>query len=161
MKTIKKRRKTGKTDYRARLKLLKSSLPRIVIRKTNRYVLAQYVKSDESQDSVLIGVNSKELLKYGWEKESRNSLKSVPACYFVGLLLGKKIKNIEDKETILDIGLARNVKKSRVYAVLKGLVDSGIKIKYKKEVFPDEKRIRGEHLKNKIDFEKIKNKIIE
>lgn len=162
IRTIKRRRRERKTDYKARLILLKSSLPRIIIRKTNKYILSQYVKSKESQDSVVIGADSKELLKYGWEKEKAGSLKSIPAAYFTGLLLGKKIKKIEkeNSKAILDLGLIRNVKKSRVYAVLKGLIDAGIEINYKKEVFPDEKRIKGEHLKNKIDFEKIKKNII-
>jgi large subunit ribosomal protein L18 len=161
MRTIKRRRKEGKTDYKARLNLLKSALPRIIIRKTNKYVIAQYIKSEEAQDSIIAGANSKELLKYGWEKENAGSLKSLSACYLTGLLLGKKIKSTGENKAILDLGLARSIKKSRIYAVLKGLTDAGIEIKHKKEIFPDDKRIRGEHLKNKIDFEKIKNKILE
>ena len=35
----------------------------------------------------------------------------------------------------------------------------GIKIKCGEEAFPDEKRIRGEHLKNKIKFDEIKSNI--
>jgi len=159
MKTLKKRRRERKTDYNARLKLLKSSLPRIVIRKTNRYIIAQHVKSKKAQDSVVIGVNSKELLKYGWEKSG--NLKSIPACYLTGMLLGKKIKEKKENKAVLDIGLIRNVKKGRIYAVLKGLVDSGIEIKHKEGIFPDEKRIKGEHLKNKINFDEIKNKLLE
>lgn len=163
MRILKKRRRERKTDYRARLKLLKSSLPRIVVRKTNRYIIIQYVKSEEARDKVMAGTTSKELLKYGLSQERKGSLKSLPACYLTGLLLGKKIISKEEgKETraILDIGLARNVKKSRIYAVLKGLVDVGVEIRHKKEVFPDDKRIRGEHLKNKINFDEIKNKIL-
>jgi len=66
----------------------------------------------------------------------------------------------EGSEVILDLGMIRNIKKSRVYAVLNGLVDAGVKIKYKKEDLPNEKRIKGEHLKNKINFEKIKESIL-
>jgi len=154
MRTVKKRRRKGKTDYNARIKLLKGRKPRIVVRKTNQYVITQYVESEEGKDSVVVAANSKELIKYGLT----GSLKSISACYLTGLLLGKKIKE-KDKEAILDIGLERDVKKSRIYAVLKGLVDSGIKIKHKKENFPEEKRIKGEHLKNKIEFEKIKERI--
>jgi len=106
MRTIKRRRIERKTDYKARLNLLKNEFPRIVVRKTNRYVLAQYVKSKEAQDYVLTLASSKELLDYGWPEERRGSLKSIPASYFTGLLLGKKIKKIEKKkaEAILDIG---------------------------------------------------------
>lgn len=161
MKTTKKRRRKSKTDYKARLMMLKSPLHRIVIRKTNRYVVVQYVKSKESQDYIETGANSKALLKYGWEEKNAGSLKSLTACYLTGLLLGKKIKKLEKNgKAIIDIGLERNIKKSRICAVLKGIIDSGIEIKCKKEIFPEEKRIRGEHLKNKIDFEKIKEEIL-
>ncbi len=161
MKTIKKRRRERKTDYKRRLLLLRGSLPRIVVRKTNRYIIAQYVKSKEAQDYVSIGTSSKELLKYGWEKERIGSLKSLPACYLTGFLLGDKIKKTEkNTKAILDIGLSRNVGKNRICSVLKGLIDSGIEIKHKKEIFPDEDRITGSHLKNKINFEKIKGGIL-
>ena len=138
-------------------------MPRIVVRKSNRYVLVQYVKSKDAQDRILLGVSSKELLKYGWPKEASGSLKSIPACYLTGLILGKEIKTKikeEKVKTILDLGLGRNIKKSRVYAVLKGIVDSGIEIPHNKEVFPDEKRIQGMHLKHKINVEEIKKKLL-
>ncbi len=132
MRIKKKRRRKGKTDYKARLNLLKSGLPRIVIRKTNRYIIAQYIESEEAQDSVIVGVISKELLKYGWE--NKGNLKSLPACYLTGLILSKKIKD-KKRKVILDIGLSRNIKKGRIYAFLKGLVDGGIEIEYEKEIF--------------------------
>jgi len=160
MRTTKKRRIEKKTDYKARLILLKGRKPRVVIRKTNKYIIAQYVQSEESKDKVILGISSKDLLEHGWEKEKAGSLKSIPAGYLTGLLLGTKIHAKSKEEVILDLGLIRNVKKSRVYAVLNGLVDSGIKIKHNKSVFPDEKRIKGEHLKNKINFEKIKENIL-
>ena len=75
MKTIRRRRKENKTDYGKRIKLLKSGKPRIVFRKSNRYVVAQYVISKEAQDKTELGVSSKELLKHGWPKENSGSLK--------------------------------------------------------------------------------------
>jgi len=158
MRTAKKRRIQNKTDYKARLILLKGRKPRIVVRKTNKYITAQYVISEESKDKVLIGVSSKDLLKYSWEQDHAGSLKSITAGYLTGLLLGTKIKTKE--EVILDMGLIRNIKKSRIYSVLNGLVDAGIKINHNKSVFPDEKRIKGEHLKNKVNFEKVKENIL-
>ena len=158
MRTIKQRRRKGKTDYNARIKLLKSGIPRIVIRKTNQYILAQYIESEEAKDKVIIGVSSKDLLKYGWPKENQGSLKSIPAAYLTGLLLAKRIKG--KGKVILDLGIMRNIKKSRIYGALKGLVDGEVEISYKDEVFPPENRIKGEHLKNKINFEDIKNKIL-
>jgi len=143
-----------------RLKLLKSEKPRIVIRKSNRYLLSQYVESQEAKDKVIIGVSSKDLLKYGWPKENQGSLKSIPASYLTGLLFAKKISEKGKKgKVIIDLGLIRNIKRSRVYALLKGLVDGGVDINYKEEVFPPENRIKGEHLKKKINFEDIKNKM--
>jgi large subunit ribosomal protein L18 len=160
MRTIKKRRRENKTDYNARLKLLKSGENRIVVRRTNKYLIAQLVESEESKDKVILGVTSKDLLAYGWDKKNEGSLKSIPASYFTGLLLGTKtIKQLKGTP-ILDLGLTRNVKKGRVYSVLNGLVDAGVKIKHKKETFPDEKRLRGEHLKNKINFDGIKKNIL-
>lgn len=67
-RTIKNRRRKGKTNYKARFKLLKSPLPRIIIRKTNRYINAQYAKSEQAQDFVIAAASSKELLGYGWKK---------------------------------------------------------------------------------------------
>jgi large subunit ribosomal protein L18 len=162
MRTIKKRRRQGKTDYKTRIRLLESGLPRIVVRITNRYVLVQYIKSNEAKDKIIVAANSKELLKYGWPKQALGNLKSIPACYLTGLLLGKKIKQKQDKENeaVLDIGLARNIKKGRIYGALKGLIDSGINIQHDEKILPDEQRIKGEHLKNKINMQEIKDKII-
>ena len=91
----KRRRRENKTDYKLRMNLLKSGKNRIVIRKTNKYFIVQVVESRESQDKVLVGVSSKDLLKNGWDKEFSGSLKSLPAGYLTGLLFAKKI---EDKK---------------------------------------------------------------
>ncbi len=157
MKTLKRRRKEFRTDYKKRFALLKSGLPRIIFRKTNRYLIAQYVKSKEAQDKIVFGIDSKKLLKYGWpEKES---IKSISACYLTGYLIGKKILLKKLEEPILDFGMARVLHKTGIYAFIKGLIDSGIKIECSKENFPDESRIKGGHLKNKIPFDEIKLKI--
>ena len=92
-KTIKRRRQEGKTDYKARLALLKSSEPRLIIRRTNRYVIAQFVQSKVAQDSIIFGANSKDLLEMGWPSEFAGSLKSRAAAYLTGLLLGSKAKS--------------------------------------------------------------------
>ena len=91
MKTLKRRRKEYKTDYKKRFGLLKSGVPRIVFRKTNKYVSAQYVTSKEAQDKVILGISSKNLIKYGWPEISKGSLKSITASYLTGYLVGKKI----------------------------------------------------------------------
>jgi len=130
------RRIKGKTNYHKRLILLKSESPRLIVRKTNRYIILQVVESNEAQDKVLFSVNSKELLKYGWPNEKSGSLKSLSAAYLSGFLIGKKSKNELNKRIVLDTGLIPSTKGSRVYAVVKGLVDSGIEINFNEKVIP-------------------------
>ena len=157
MKTLKRRRRENKTDYLKRLKLLKSDSPRIVFRKTNKYLIVQYVKSEETKDKIEIGMTSKKLINYGWPKDLKGSLKSLPASYLVGLIIGKEILKNKKETPIVDFGMIRIVSKSKVHAFLKGLVDSGIKLKHKKENFPNDERISGKHLKK--DYSKIFNEI--
>ena len=161
MRTLKRRRRERKTDYGNRLKLLKSERPRIVFRKTNRYIIGQYVISDETKDKVKIGINSKQLLNYGWPEEFKGSLKSLPASYFTGLLLGKKIPKDKKENPIIDIGMIRNIHKTKTFAFLKGLIDAGVNVKHKEETFPEEDRIKGKDLKKDFSsvFEEIKSNI--
>lgn len=161
MKTLKKRRKENKTDYGKRLALLKSEKPRVVFRKTNRYIIAQYVTSKETKDKIEIGISSAQLLKHGWPKEFGGSLKSLPASYLVGLLIGKKIIKEKKETPIVDFGMIRSIHKSKAFAFLKGLVDAGVKIKHEEKTFPKEDRISGKHLREDFSktFEKIKSSI--
>ena len=161
MRTIKRRRKQSKTDYGKRIKLLKSGFPRIVFRKTNTYVLSQYVETKEAQDKVIFGFCSKDLFRYGWPKEFENSLKSIPAAYLLGFLSGKRIQKEKLKTPLPDFGMSRMVHKTKVYAFLKGLIDSGLELKYKKDIFPDENKLSGKNLKKDFssEFSKIKSKI--
>lgn len=154
-----RRRRENKTDYKARLTLLKSGLPRIVVRKTNQYVILQLVESREAQDHILCAVNSKELLKYGWPASSKGSLKSAPAAYLTGYAFGCKIKKMNVKNVILDIGLAMSTKGSRIYAAVKGLIDSGVEVPCSEDILPKEDRISGKHMKNVIPLDKIKENI--
>jgi large subunit ribosomal protein L18 len=161
MKTIKRRRIENKTDYAKRIKLLTGGYPRIVFRKTNRYIIAQYVISIEAQDSIVFSINSKKLLKYDWPKELEGSLKSIPAAYLLGLLFGKKIIREKLKKPIVDFGMHRALHKTKPFAFLKGLIDSGVKIECPVENFPEEERIKGKNLVENFSkfFEIIKSKI--
>ncbi|MAG39937.1 50S ribosomal protein L18 [Candidatus Pacearchaeota archaeon] len=147
LRTQKKRRRQAKTDYKLRLNLLKSETARIVIRRTNKYFIAQVTESHESQDKVLMTVSSKDLIKNGWDEKMKGSLKSVPAGYLTGLLLAKKL---DDKKYIVDLGMARTIPGNRIFSVIKGLVDGGAKISVNEKMFPSEERIRGEHLKEEV-----------
>jgi large subunit ribosomal protein L18 len=158
-KTIRRRRKECKTDYLNRLKLLKSGRPRVVFRKTNRYVIAQYVLSEEAQDKIVFGVSSKALLKHGWPESAKGSLKSISASYLTGYLMGKEIEKKKLDAPIVDFGMIKTLHKTKVYAFLKGMIDSGIEISCDEECFPEENRIKGEHMKNKVNVEEIREKI--
>lgn len=158
-KTIRRRRKECKTDYLNRLKLLKSQRPRMVFRKTNRYIITQYVLSDEAQDKVVFGISSKALLKHGWPENAKGSLKSISASYLTGYLVGKEIEKKKLDTPIVDFGMIKTLHKTKVYAFLKGMIDSGIEIKCDEECFPEDNRIKGEHMKNKVNVDEIREKI--
>lgn len=158
MRTQKRRRNENKTDYKLRFALLKSQVPRIVIRKTNKYFIVQVVETHESIDKVIFGVTSKDLLEQGWTEKFAGSLKSIPAAYLTGILLAKKVGK---GKFILDLGMARNLHGNRIYAVAKGLIDGGLDINVSEKVFPDQKRLDGEHLKPEMKeiISKVKDKL--
>lgn len=156
-KTIRRRRIQGITDYKSRFALLKSQNPRLVVRKSNKYILAQVVITNGAQDKSILKVSSKDLLSNGWPKENQGSLKSLGAAYLTGLLLAKKYKGKTDK-LILDLGMQRTVHGSRLFALLAGAVKGGLNIPHNPKVLPKEERILKSN-KAKIDIEKIKEKI--
>ncbi len=159
MKVQKRRRRENKTDYNKRIKLLKSEKPRIVFRRTNQYLIVQYVESYEAQDKIVFGINTKDLLKHGWDEKAKGSLKSVTASYLIGYFAGKKILKNNLETPIVDLGMIRVLHKTKVFAFIKGLIDAGIKIVSKEEAFPEENRLNGEHLKNNVDVSKIKSNL--
>lgn len=161
MKIPKRRRIERKTDYGKRIKMLKSETPRVLFRKTNRYIIAQYVKSEEAQDKIIVGLTSKNLKEFGWPKEFEGSLKSVPASYLTGFLLGKEIIKKKLETPIVDFGMIRALNKNKGFAFIKGLIDAGIKIKCSAENFPEEERVSGKNLKKDFTktFKEIKSKI--
>jgi large subunit ribosomal protein L18 len=160
LKTPKKRKREKKTSYSKRFGFLKSGLARVVVRRTNLYLYVQLVESDEAKDKVIVSVSSRELLKHGWSKEKKGSLKSIPAAYLTGYLAGKKILEKSKGKVILDIGLQRNKPNGRLYSALRGLVDSGVDIAHSSDVFPSDERVDGKHLKDfKINVNEIKEKL--
>lgn len=136
MKSIRRRRLEAKTDYKLRLEILKAGKARLVVRKTNKYIIAQIVQTELAQDKVIAGVNSKDLLEKGWPKESAGSLKSLAAAYVTGFLIGKTAVSKKITEALFDMGMNRNIHKSRIYAVLKGAIDAGMNIPHSEEALP-------------------------
>ncbi len=149
-----RRKRQGKTDYKKRLGMLKSRKLRLVVRKSNKHMLAQVIKYGHKGDTVLKSCSTKDLKKYGWDANTGN----IPAAYLAGFLIGTQMKG---KEAILDLGLQTPITGSRVFAVLKGAADGGLKINFSENVLPSEDRLKGMHIKNYADsldnksFEKI------
>ena len=101
-----KRRRQKRTDYKQRLALLRSSHPRLVVRKSLNSIHMQVVGFDGNTDRVMLESSAKELKKYGWLGHCGNT----PAAYLAGLLFGAKAKKQGIKSLILDIGLQTSVK---------------------------------------------------
>lgn len=151
MKTPRRRRLEGKTDYKLRLEILKSGRLRLVIRKSNRYITAQIVDSEDAQDKILVGFNSKLLLTKGWPEEMSGSLKSLPAAYLTGFVLGKMALKSKIQEAIVDMGMYRNVPNSKIYAVIRGARDAGLEIPCSEEVLPKLENIKNEKIAKIFD----------
>jgi len=137
-----RRKREGKTNYNKRLSMLKGSKLRLIIRRSNKNIVAQIVEYSPSGDRILMSCHSNELKKLGW-KYSRNN---TTACYFVGLMLGAKAKAKGIHELIVDLGLQAPTKGSKLFAAAKGAIDAGIRIPCSKEVIPSDDRIKGTHI---------------
>ena len=148
-RSIFRRRKAGLTDYRRRLKLLRGRKPRAVVRISNTRTTCQLVSWAADGDLVSVTMTGSDLVKkYGWPNDQ--SLKSVPASYLVGFAMGKAAVASGSSEAVLDIGLAASTRGGRAYAALKGMVDAGLEIPHSEDVFPDEERLTGAHINDKM-----------
>ncbi len=160
-----RRKRQGRTNYAKRLKYLLSRKARVVVRFTNRKVIAQLVEFAREGDKVIVGVDSSSLKKKGWALSGKN----LPAAYLTGLFLGRKAREKNYQEAVLDTGFRSVLKKSRIYAFLKGVTDAGLHLPHSQEgIFPSQERIEGKHLKNKAraeeiaaQFEKARKEIME
>lgn len=138
-----RRRREGKTDYRARKAFLLSGKLRLVARCSINNVSAQIIVAKPNGDEVVVSAQSKEVArKYGWKAPRGN----LPAAYLTGFLCGLKAKAHGIEEAILDIGLCPPSKGARIFAVLKGVLDAKVNVPHGAEKLPDEKRIEGEHI---------------
>jgi len=157
-----RRRREGKTDYQARRKLVaqdknkyNSKKYRLVVRFTNKDIIAQIVYSEIVGDKVMAAAYAHELPRYGLKL----GLTNYAAAYCVGLLLARRhLTNLgmadlysgkaevdgedynvfTDQErddearnpfkAILDVGLARTSTGARVFAAMKGACDGGLDV---------------------------------
>lgn len=137
-----RRRREGKTDYRLRRGLIRSSKPRAVVRLTNNYVYVQITEATATGDIVRASASSKELSRHGW----KGALGNLPSAYLTGELAARRAVEKGVNEAILDIGLKSSTKGSKLFAALKGLSDAGLKIPHSPEPLPSMDRIRGVHI---------------
>ncbi|CAL9197892.1 unnamed protein product [Musa hybrid cultivar] len=159
-----KRRRVGKTDYRARISLInqdknKYNTPkyRFVVRFTNKDIAAQIISASIAGDLVLASAYAHELPHYGLEA----GLTNYAAAYCTGLLLARRVlKMLEmDEEyqgnveatgedfsvepgessrpfrALLDVGLVRTTTGNRVFGALKGALDGGLDIPHSDKRF--------------------------
>ncbi|KAK7314635.1 hypothetical protein VNO77_33162 [Canavalia gladiata] len=159
-----KRRRQGKTDYRARIRLInqdknKYNTPkyRFVVRFTNKDIIAQIVSASIAGDIVLAAAYSHELPRYGLEV----GLTNYAAAYSTGLLLARRVLKIleldeeyegnveatgedfsvEPADTrrpfraLLDVGLIKTTTGNRIFGALKGALDGGLDIPHSDKRF--------------------------
>jgi len=137
-----RRRRSGATDYRARKKAIMSSSTLLAVRISGKNVAAQFLKPTVTGDLVLSSSHSHTLRKVGW----KGSLKSLPACYLLGLSAGKKAKQKGIESAILYNGPTPFVKGSRISAFVKGVIDAGVRVPFSDEAFPSEERLKGSNI---------------
>ncbi|XP_059655387.1 large ribosomal subunit protein uL18 [Cornus florida] len=159
-----KRRREGKTDYRARIRLInqdknKYNTPkyRFVVRFTNKDITAQIISATIAGDMVLAAAYAHELPHYGLEV----GLTNYAAAYCTGLLLARRVLkmlemddeyqgnveatgedfSVEPAESrrpfraLLDVGLIRTTTGNRVFGALKGALDGGLDIPHSDKRF--------------------------
>jgi len=152
------RRRAGKTDYRARTRMIlqdknKYNTPRyrLVVRFTNKDVIVQVAYAKLKGDVIVCAAYGHELTKYGLPVGHTN----YASAYATGLLLARRLLQKFKLDTkyegntkvdgtayevkpaengpqpfraVLDAGLARTSTGSKVFAALKGALDGGLSI---------------------------------
>ncbi|EME50014.1 hypothetical protein DOTSEDRAFT_31141 [Dothistroma septosporum NZE10] len=164
-----KRRQAGKTDYYARKRLVtqaknKYNAPkyRLVVRFTNKDIIAQIITSELTGDKVFVAAYAHELKRYG----ITHGLTNWAAAYCVGLLIARRalskldladtFEGVEEPDgefgltepaevdgeerrpfkCFLDVGLVRTSTGARVFGALKGASDGGVYIPHSEKRFP-------------------------
>jgi large subunit ribosomal protein L5e len=169
-----RRRREGKTNYRKRRQMItqdknKYNTPkyRLVVRRTNRDIIAQIVLARIQGDYVVASAYAHQLVLHG----ALVGLTNYAAAYATGLLLARRVLtkfglakkyegvvnptgelyNIEAVKgarrpfkAFLDTGLARTTTGARIFGVLKGAVDGGINVPHSEKRFPGFNREKGE-----------------
>jgi len=185
----KRRRREGKTDYKARCKMVRQDRNkyntrkyRLIVRITNRFVLTQVAYATIAGDKVVAQATSKDLAAYGCSV----GLKNYAACYATGLLIARRtlkkfgldetIKgkeeidgedfHIEDEDVdqrpfkvILDVGVRRTCVGARMWGILKGAADGGLHVPHNTKNFPGYKAPDSKDQEGEYDAEAHKERI--
>jgi len=138
-----RRRREGKTDYRVRLRLLRSGEARAVVRFSGRRVRVAIVRYDPVGDRVVAAAESSELGRLGFPA---TSLSTTPAAYLTAYLAGLRSKSAGAEMVVLDTGIRHPTEGGRLSAALKGLLDSGLEVPHGEGGFPSADRLNGAHL---------------
>ena len=141
-----KRRRENKTNYHKRKVMVLTKTPRLVIRRSQKYITLQIIEALPQGDQTLLATTSKKLGKYGWKSPSGN----IPAAYLTGVMIGQQAQSKGINAVIPDIGLRRASPGSRVFAVIKGARDAGLNVPCG-EMMPDDLRITGQHIASYAD----------
>lgn len=150
-----RRRREAKTNYAKRLALIKSRLPRMVIRKTNKGLIIQFVEFAQVGDRIIYGATTQSLSKsYGWPAKRNAS-----TAYLMGLYAAAGAKKKGIKTFVADIGMHTPSKGSILFAALKGAVDAGLETSYDEENVPNQK-INNVSEPLKQSFESVKKRIL-
>ena len=139
-----RRRREGKTDYGARIKLVDYEKSRLVVRVSNAHATVQVIDYAPEGDITVASAVSKQLEGFGYKGNTSN----LSAFYLTGYLCAKRALAKDVDYAILDIGLKSPIKGSKVFAALKGAVDAGLEVPHGDFIFPEDERIRGEHVAN-------------
>lgn len=183
-----RRRREGKTDYFARKRLIwqdknKYNTPkyRLVVRFTNKDIIAQIVYARMDGDKIFTSARSGELSRYGLKV----GLTNYSAAYCTGLLIARRLlqkvklddlfkgssvdgeidaEMAEDAEKgaficYLDVGLKRTTTGNNIFGVLKGAVDGGLEVPHKEKRFPGYDR-KTEEESERYNPEVHKNRIL-
>lgn len=146
-----KRRKIGRTRYKKRFALLRSSKPRLVVRKKNRDLIVQVVDFGYEGDRVFVTVNGKVIAKqFNWP-----SRRNMPTAYLIGLYAAKLARQKGVTEAVPDIGLHSPTKGGIVFGAVKGAMDGGLKINMNMEI--NSGRMSGKHVADYAKILKEKN----
>lgn len=139
-----RRRREGKTDYGARINLIDYDKSRLVVRISNTQATVQIVDYTPEGDITVASAVGKQLSNYGYLGNTGN----ITGVYLTGYLCAKRALNKGVEEAILDIGLKSPIRGSKIFAALKGAVDAGLDVPHGDFIFPEDERIRGEHVAN-------------